>query len=54
MAGFGEKSTTYVEADDKAYEMGAMVEATVAEKHRGTVTDIHDMKVLGRTQELRV
>ena len=54
MASFGEKSTTYVDADDKAYEMGTIVEATVAEKHRGTITDQHDMKVLGRTQELRV
>lgn len=54
MASLGEKPSTYVGADDKTYEMGTVVEATVAEKHRGTITDQHDMKVLGRTQELRV
>ena len=54
MASFSEKSTTYVDADDKGHEMGTMVEATVAEKHRGTIADQHDMKIVGRTQELRV
>ena len=46
MASFNKKSTPYVDADDKAYEMGTMVEATVAEKYRGTIKDQHDLKVL--------
>jgi hypothetical protein len=49
-----EGQTTYVTTKDADYELGAMPEATVAEKHRGTLTDQHDMQVLGRTQELRV
>ncbi|KAF7508236.1 hypothetical protein GJ744_009533 [Endocarpon pusillum] len=53
MESFSGNPTTYVGADDKTYETGTVVEATVAEKHRGTITDQHDMKVLGRTQELR-
>jgi hypothetical protein len=51
---FDEVPTTYLDAKNEGYEHGAMVEATVAEKHLGTLDDQHDMKVLGRIQELRV
>jgi hypothetical protein len=49
-----EEQTTHVATKDVDYELGALPEATVAEKHRGTLTDQHDMQVLGRIQELRV
>ncbi|KAF7503562.1 hypothetical protein GJ744_003635 [Endocarpon pusillum] len=52
-AEFGDASTTYVDAKDADYELDAVYETTVAEKHRGTITDQHDMQVLGRVQELR-
>jgi hypothetical protein len=52
--GFDEVPTTYVDAKNDSYDLGAMAEATVAEKHRGTLNDRHDMQVLGRIQELRV
>lgn len=49
-----EEQTIHIATKDVDYELGAMPEATVAEKHRGTLTDQHDMQVLGRIQELRV
>ncbi len=53
-AEMGGVPTVYADIKDGGYEMEAVYETTVAEKHRGTVTDQHDMQVLGRTQELRV
>ncbi|KAF7513739.1 hypothetical protein GJ744_007790 [Endocarpon pusillum] len=59
MANFDGKSTTHADTNCRVSEMGTMVEettveeATVAEKHRGTITDQRDMQVLGRKQQLR-
>jgi hypothetical protein len=50
----GGAPTTYADAKGPGYELDAVYETTVAEKHRGTLTDQHDMQILGRTQELRV
>ena len=53
-AEFGEAQTTYVDAKNAVDELDTVCVTTVAEKHRGTVADQHDMRVLGRIQELRV
>lgn len=45
---------TYTDAKDAGYELTVVYKTTVAEKHRGTPADQHDMQILGRTQELRV
>lgn len=50
----GEAPKTYVDAKDVGRELEDICETTVAEKHRGTIADQHDMQVLGRVQELRV
>ena len=52
--GFDEEHTISVDMKGEGYGLGAQPMATVAEKHRGTPTDQHDMQVLGRIQELRV
>lgn len=52
--GLAEETATYADIKGEGYDLGAVDVATVAEKHRGTAIDQHDMQVLGRVQELRV